>query len=64
MGLVEEMALEEEGELEGLALLVAEKGLPAIEVLICTSPDEACLEQNALPVFTINNVLTGSIIIK
>lgn len=36
MGLVEEMVLEEEEELEGLALLVAEKGLPAIEVEICT----------------------------
>lgn len=32
MGQVEEMALEEEGELEGLALLAVEKVLSAIEV--------------------------------
>ena len=37
MGLVEEMALEEEGELEGLALLGVEKDLPAIEVITHTS---------------------------
>lgn len=37
MGLVEEMAREEEEELEGQALLVVEKGLPAIEVIIYTS---------------------------
>lgn len=37
VGLVEGMALEEEGELEGLALLDVERGLPAIEVI--TTPN-------------------------